>query len=420
MSVNKFFSIGLIAIASLFATPVPNDYEYLLAQLEKQDFDYAQEKIYLHLDKPYYAPGSNLWFKAYAVAGPKHLLSPLSQNLYVELIDPAARVIARHNIFMDKGLGQGDFKLADSLKNGTYTLRAYTNWMRNFDEDFFFKRQVELVSTITDATGDAGKTGVAKLQFFPEGGELIANVPSQVAFETNSLEASGVILDGSGAEVARFEANKEGLGKFGLTPMEGAKYTARLDGESKEFKLPEVKATGLALNVDNLRDKDFVWVTVKTAERAPLHEAFLVVHTRGVVSFGSKLEWKGAFARVKIPKANIKAGVVHLTLFNMDWMPVAERLIFQHQNDKAVQLRLTRNKDTYTKRQETALKVKVIDEDGIPVKGFFSLTAFDTQQLSPAFIKDHIQSSLLLTSDLKGLVNNPAQYFGDPNTRSDQ
>ena len=221
MSVTRFFSAALLLTLGLLPYWSDNDYDQLLANLEKQTFDYVQEKVYLHVDKPYYALGDDLWFKAYAVAGPNHTPTPLSHNLYVELVNPKSEVLARHNIFLDKGMGQGDFQLADSLASGTYTLRAYTNWMRNFDEAFFFTRQVELIGIGALPTDGLKAPPAARLQFFPEGGDLIANIPTYVAFEVNREEAQGQVLDSKGQQVTTFKTDHKGMGKFSLTPVAG-------------------------------------------------------------------------------------------------------------------------------------------------------------------------------------------------------
>ena len=74
---------------------------------------------------------------------------------------------------------------------------------------------------------------------------------------------------------------------------------------------------------------------------------------------------------------------------------------------------VTRDKETYSKREETKLRIKLTDNKGLPLKGYFSLSAIDTKQLPPDLITDNIQSSFLLTSDVNEWVNNPAQYFGE-------
>lgn len=401
-----------VAVLITFDTDFSNDYEKLLAQLEKQTYDYVQEKVYLHLDKPYYSLGDDLWFKAYTVAGPNHTPTPLSENLHVELIGPDAELIERHTIFLSKGLGKGDFKLADSLKAGTYTLRAYTNWMRNFDEAFFYTRQIRIVELDQVATDLVRPQPKLALRFFPEGGELIARVPGQVAFEGNRPELAGVIIDDSGQGVASFESTHEGRGQFGLTPMPERSYYAKVNGDPEKYELPVVKPTGMSLAVDNLRDDDFTWVNVKTASTEPEHEAFLIAHVRGLVAFSSKLEWKGALARVKIPKASVPEGVVHLTLFDKSWSPVAERLIYQQRQQGLINFQVESDQSTYGPRDSTTVTLKLTDMEGKGMKGFFSLSAFDSQQITPESLTESIQSSLLLTSDIEA-TKQPVQYFNN-------
>ncbi|OKS89551.1 carboxypeptidase-like regulatory domain-containing protein [Mucilaginibacter polytrichastri] len=114
------------------------------AQLEKWVNEYPQEKVYLHFDKPYYAVGDDMWFKAYVTVGPRHQLSALSGALNVELIDDKDSVKQSIKIPLSAGLGQGDFALSDTLAAGSYRIRAYTNWMRNAGPDYFFDKTIQI------------------------------------------------------------------------------------------------------------------------------------------------------------------------------------------------------------------------------------------------------------------------------------
>lgn len=49
--------------------------------------NYPQEKVHLHLDKPYYAIGDDVWFKAYVLNTKTAAPSNISRILYVELIN---------------------------------------------------------------------------------------------------------------------------------------------------------------------------------------------------------------------------------------------------------------------------------------------------------------------------------------------
>ena len=141
---SPFFFLGFL----IFSVPT-------LAQegLPKQIQDYFKsyqeefpvEKAYLHLDKFTYTLGEDLWFAAFVVAGGEQLPSPLSKTLYVDLFDGDGLRVAQKIISLENGRGAGDFNFPSFGKAGTYQLKAYTTWMRNFGEDYFFTQQVQVI-----------------------------------------------------------------------------------------------------------------------------------------------------------------------------------------------------------------------------------------------------------------------------------
>jgi len=110
------------------------------------------EKLYLQTDKPYYSMGDTLRFKAYLLNA--DYLTPTAQSglLYVELDDISGKNAKRIMVPVVSGLAWADIALDSAgVPNGTYTLRAYTNWMRNFGEDYIFKKTI----TISKSTGQS-------------------------------------------------------------------------------------------------------------------------------------------------------------------------------------------------------------------------------------------------------------------------
>lgn len=408
----------------LFISTSTTTFEDLLKALETQTYDHVQEKVYLHLDKPYYSKGDNLWFKAYTVAGPNHTPSPLSENLYVELIDQKeGEVIKRLTVYLNKGLGIGDFTLADSLAAGDYSVRAYTNWMRNFDEDFYFQKNIKLIDPLAPNTLSENNTEQDnQIQFFPEGGELIAGVTSKVAFEIPRAKSGlkGKITDDNDNVISNIEVSHEGLGSFELKPIVGKNYYAQFEGSSSKQALPTYRSDGLALAVDNLSNADKIIVNIQSSDFTDSQkEAYLIAHTRGLVGFASKIEWKGRAAQVSIPRDDLAPGVVHVTIFNNNWQPEAERLIFKRQKAEAINISLTADKEDYLIRDSTTIKLKLLNEKGEPLTGAFSLSVFDTTQISPSEYDENIVSSFFLSSDIKGSIKKPDQYFNLDNPSAD-
>lgn len=99
------------------------------------------EKIYLTLDKPYYSAGDTLWFKSYLLNA-DFTASKMSAKIYVELFNDSLKLLDNKVIALNNGLGYGDFELSKNLPNGTYTIRAYSNWQQNFGNDYFFQKSI--------------------------------------------------------------------------------------------------------------------------------------------------------------------------------------------------------------------------------------------------------------------------------------
>jgi len=98
------------------------------------------EKLYLHFDKPYYAVGDTMWFKAYLFQAATHA-GANSGLLYVELIDDSERVVKRMSFPVGYGISWGQIPLSeDDITSGRYTIYAYTNWMQNAGTGCFFHR----------------------------------------------------------------------------------------------------------------------------------------------------------------------------------------------------------------------------------------------------------------------------------------
>ena len=98
------------------------------------------EKVFVHTDKNSYLAGETVWFKLYTVDADNHKATPLSRLAYVEIYNSAARAVWQARVELREGLGWGSYTLPPSLASGTYVLRAYTNFMKNFDDHYFFQK----------------------------------------------------------------------------------------------------------------------------------------------------------------------------------------------------------------------------------------------------------------------------------------
>ena len=97
---------GLICFALISNTLIqPGDnpkLEEILSKLLNYNQKYPQQKIYLHFDRNKYNAGDNIWFKAY-ITDRNNIPDTLSNNLYVELINPDNKVSQVKVVKIDKG-----------------------------------------------------------------------------------------------------------------------------------------------------------------------------------------------------------------------------------------------------------------------------------------------------------------------------
>ncbi len=378
-----------------------------------------QEKTYIHTDRKYYAPGETVWFQAYLSAGKFNEPSPLSNNIYVELYSSEKRLIDQKLVRADGGFGNGAFNLSDSLQSGSYVLRAYTNWMRNFNKAFFFEKELIVIANDPAITPVSTTANDIDLQFFPEGGNLVQGVPNQVAFKAidasgKGVPVSGTVYDNDGLEIAQLAVQHDGMGLFEFTPQEGKVYSTRLGGQNTTVELPKALAKGFVITVNNNLPDDIVLVFRSNDATPNKGNLSAVVHTRGVISRAFKVDLSKNVTITRIPKKDIPTGISHITLFDKSGNAVAERLAFIN-NPGYGNLEFSIDKPDYKSREMVSAKIKVTDEEGKPVAGVFSLSAIDLGQTADRQPANTIYSELLLTSDLKGYVHNPMYYFDTSN-----
>ena len=110
-----------------------NDFlESLTTKFRKYCEAYPREEIYVHTDRHEYIAGEDFWFGIYLFDRQSSLPSSDSKIAYFEIINSENRPVIQKRIRIDNGFGPGQIVLPDSLSSGVYTIRAYTNWMKNF------------------------------------------------------------------------------------------------------------------------------------------------------------------------------------------------------------------------------------------------------------------------------------------------
>jgi len=420
---KTFLKLLIIPVAVLLLVAfklVDDEFAQKIAgQLLKYRSTYPQEKAYLHLDKPYYTVGDTLWFKGYLVEGSLHMADSASQVLYVDLIEQqTGKNIAIRRVRLEGGVGHGDIVLTDNIPNGAYTIRAYTNWMRNFSEDFFFQKNIYLF----DEEQQKGpvSSDLLDVQFFPEGGgQLLAGVSTRLGFKAingNGMgqEVDGFLLNKTNDTIISFKSEHLGLGRFQFQPEKGQQYRAYIrkkGGELKQYPFPATSENGFALMVDNLSNLSKMRILVyHNFTDTPEKNVHIVGHSRGIIAFAAKGKVSAKGLMINLPKTELPDGITHLTLFDDQNRPVCERLVFiDHGNH--LRVKITPSKTNYKPREKSEVEIMVTDTAGNPMETNLSVSITDAAQIAQQPYDANLVSNLLLTSDLKGFIEQPAYYF---------
>jgi TonB-dependent SusC/RagA subfamily outer membrane receptor len=403
---------------------------------------YKQQKIYLHTDKNIYLAGETVWMKAYLIDASSCLPDSVSKDIYVDIIDFNNNHIQSIILRNKNGYSYGDLPLSDTLQEGNYQLRSYTNWMRNFDNDFFFNKTISIKNPNYENVITTGRLKNIKrfnkkylkleqrssFQFFPEGGYLVAGLTSKIAFKAENelgkgIHVKGYVSEKKGPLLLTFESVHEGMGVFEFTPQTGKNYIATVEydnGKSEKVDLPEILNQGFVMSADPFSDKD-IKITVQSnrpiSNDVTFNEFFIVAQSNGVLLNVSKEVLKGSAIHCSVSKNLLPhGGIVQITLFDGRIEPQCERLVFVHPSEK---VNINKIISPQTKEDSIVYKLKLTDSDGNPIKGNLSISVSEALD-NTAHLEENILSNLLLTSDLKGRIDNPLDYFDKTNANAHQ
>ena len=141
-------SAFLIILNSGVYSQVKND---ILEDITRKFQTYCEtsprEEIFVQSDRDIYIVGEEVSFSIFLFDRQKETLAGASRIAYFEILNPANRPVAQIRVGLDNGVGAGQVVLPDTLSPGVYTLRTYTNWMKNFMPSNCFSRKIYVYGT---------------------------------------------------------------------------------------------------------------------------------------------------------------------------------------------------------------------------------------------------------------------------------
>lgn len=261
-----------------------------------------------------------------------------------------------------------------------------------------------------------------QLAVFPEGGDLVDNVPGRVYFMAKTTigkpaDIEGRVVDDRGQTVTTFSSVHDGMGRFELTPSPDRRYRVEVTkpaGIITKVEIPAAKPGGCVIRSVDQRgvDKLRVAAICNTARRVVVES---VMREQRLAS-GAVDVPAGKPVLVELPVDPTAQGVARVTLFSTRHEPLAERLVY-HGMAADLKVTITPDKKSYSPREQVKLKIHA-EANGKPVKASLAIAVVDETVLSFADDKSaRILARMLLEPELGATaadpIEEPNRYFGN-------
>lgn len=395
---------------------------------------YVSEKVYLHFDNTSYYLGEKLWFKAYVTSGQRELIS-LSKVLYVELLNQYGQLVERQVLQLENGTANGQFELSINMLPGFYEVRAYTRWMRNFGETNYYSRVFPFYVRSAEGTynrelyqfhmssnwdmqtrPETPKQKKITIDFYPEGGHLVRNIPNVVAFRVSTKDepypmASMTICSSEGDSIGECFTVHDGMGRFVYCPGEEPGYLqVGYNHKNYRFNLPEAEQEGYCLSI-SAQKNDSVIVRLQRSSSLSPDTLGLAFASGGEICRSLPVVFQSELVAYKLPLNGLPGGVSQAVLFDQQGNVLCERMFFVNRPEVYLSIGVQTDKKIYSPGDRVNMDLNIKEHGDKGIATGFSLSVRDALSSDLNFMMDNARTNLLLSSELSGYIHHPEYYF---------
>lgn len=380
------------------------------AALNKYEEQFPKEKMHIHFDKTIYNLNEIIFYKLYVLEG--NDLTTLSKNVYVTWYDTSGNYIKQTVAPLIQSSAKGSFDVPAKYKGNFIHMKAFTRWMLNDDSVFIYEKYIPINSgSITKVKEIRPQT---KLEIFPEGGVLVNGLKTKLAFKATNgfgipVYIKGVLQNSKNEILDSILVAHDGMGMFNLKPVEGENYHLRWIDENLQQGITSIvpaQKEGVSLSVSMGNKKAYVQVERTKNVSNNYKRLKLLVHQNQHLLYsvdfksGEPLQQK-----IALNIDTFSTGIVQFSLFTGDWLPIAERILFVNNQLPVFDAKISFSALDLNKRGKNTVEVQVSDT----ADANMSISITDATMVLPE--QQSIYSDFLLSSEIRGKVNNPAYYF---------
>lgn len=328
-------------------------YQSIISPFKHYHSMYTPEKIHIHTDKSLYWPRETIWMKGYV-----NLLnqpSKLSTKLFVQL-EKEDSVYTRTVVKVENGSAVGRLDLPDSIATGTYLLTAYSDWLDTISQNFHFSKKlmIGLPENPASARGNSAKN--YQIRLFPEGGNIISGLENSFAYEIrdeNGILANvPVTITANDQVVLQDTTTWQGKGKSTLKFNSNKQYAIQVDLDPSSKKpITVLQQNSISLSSKYLQEGIEVTINKPKKDNSLYHYA--LVSNDQIIDYRS-FEMSKKYV-ISIPNEVLQEGVNQLSIFDEQFLPIAERLYFKKPDMKGLRPGFSFQTRNYDPRSAIAL-----------------------------------------------------------------
>jgi hypothetical protein len=385
-----------------------------------QDYSKAyREVVYCHLNKSTYIKGEDLGFSAYVLN--KYLKTPskTTKNLYCLILDSTNTIVKSKLIKVNNGFSHNIFKLDSVFVSGNYTFKAYTNWMKNFDEPNIFIESFNVIDpSVKTSIVNKEIENELDVQFLPEGGHFVNLIRTNVGVVIKNKKGYGVpdvkgsVYDTNDKYITEFTTNSLGIGRFPLHTEIGEKYYVKIIHLNKSFQylIDNIELKGIALQVNKLYDNLILEFKTNNQTLSEIaKKPYKLFNHNGKGYKMVNVQFDKEDLTMSIQDKDLFPGINIFTLFNEENVPVLERMFFNYKGINFYNLKAP----LYSKSGDS-LRVSIPLEDPSLVKDYDDINV--SISVLPEETKSYnkhqnLVSYTYLQPYLNGYIENAAYYF---------
>lgn len=354
---KKILFLSLLLLHSIFVS----------SQNEKPEIINNQfEQVIIHTDRDIYLNKEKIWFTAYCFISKKEISHNLSNVLYIELYNNSQSLIVKKKFKIINGKVDGAIDIPSEFISGNYSLRAYTQFLKNFSPKTYFTKLISIINPLKNLPEQTKSYNDNIIEIIPSGGILLNGIKSKIAFKIKKelipqIKAI-VITDKEYIEITNPSFSENGFGLFEYKPDSSANGYIKLILNDKDFiiqSIPKKSAEGILIKTTRASTNTLRIDLFNNFAKTNANYQLEIVSQNAKTVFNEQIKLVNELTTITIPYNKLSKGINYIILKNNSNEIIKTHAFYK--KSKSIKIDINTSKNTYSPRELINLKLSTSD-----------------------------------------------------------